>query len=84
MPSITIADLPEELHRQLEREAEANFRSLDQEAAARIAKSFDMELAAHRARDQKWIGEALASGPATEFHEAELDAVFNRVANKTR
>jgi plasmid stability protein len=82
MPSITIKDLPEDLHRQLEQEAEANFRSLDQEAAARLAKSFDIEYAAFTEHDQKLVDEALASGPATEFHSSQLDAIFEQVIKK--
>ena len=38
MPIVTLKDLPEDLHGQLKREAEANFRSLDQEVLARVLK----------------------------------------------
>jgi hypothetical protein len=84
MPTITINDLPEDLHRQLKREAEANFRSLDQEAAARLEKSFEIEYAANTKRDQQWIDEALVSGPATPFSKKDLESIRDEVLKKTK
>lgn len=78
MSSITIKDMPEDLHGQLKREAEANFRSLNQEVLARIARTFEIDAALNSKRDQKWINEALASGPATPLREKEMDAIFKR------
>ena len=43
MPSITLKDIPLDLHGQLKQEADANYRSLCQEALARIEMSFEME-----------------------------------------
>lgn len=77
--SITIKDIPEDLHGQLKREAEANFRSLNQEVLARVERTFEIDAALHTKRDQKWIDEALASGPATPLTEKEMDAIRDRV-----
>ncbi len=53
MPSITLKDIPEDLHAQLKQEADANFRSLDQEAMARLQQSFEIEAALNTKRDQR-------------------------------
>ena len=82
MPSVTIKDLPGDLHGQLKREAEANFRSLNQEVLARIQRSFEVDAALNSKRDQKWIDEALASGPATVLDEREMDAIRDRVLRR--
>lgn len=79
MASITIKDIPEELHGQLKREAEANFRSLNQEVLARVERTFEIDAALNTKRDQKWVEEALASGPATPLTEKEMDAIRDRV-----
>ncbi len=79
MASITIKDIPEELHGQLKREAEANFRSLNQEVLARVERTFEIDAALNTKRDQKWIEEALASGLATPLTEKEMDAIRDRV-----
>jgi hypothetical protein len=79
MASITIKDLPGDLHGQLKREAEANFRSLNQEVLARVARTFEIDAALNTKRDQKWIDEALASGPATPLRKKELDGIFKKV-----
>lgn len=55
MASITLKDIPEEIHAQLKVEAAANFRSLSQEALARIQRSFDW--------DERWSSPA---APAVE------------------
>jgi|KBSMisStandDraft_5_1062788.scaffolds.fasta_scaffold2273360_2 hypothetical protein len=65
MASITLNDIPEDLHAQLKAEAEANYRSLDQEALARLQRSLDADVATRR--DQSWVDEAMASGPAEPF-----------------
>ncbi len=79
MASITIKNIPEELHGQLKREAEANFRSLNQEVLARVERTFEIDAALNTKRDQKWVEEALASGPATPLTEKEMDAIRDRV-----
>jgi plasmid stability protein len=79
MASITIKDIPEDLHEQLRREAEANFRSLNQEVLARVERTFEIDAALNTKRDQRWIDEALASGPATALTKKQMDAIRDRV-----
>ncbi len=79
MASITLKDIPEDLHAQLKREASANFRSLNQESLARLQRSFEIEAALNARRDQRWIDEALASGPETPLTAREMDKVRDRV-----
>jgi plasmid stability protein len=79
MANITLKNIPEDLHAQLKLEASANFRSLDQEALARLERSFEIEAALNTKRDQKWVNQALASGPETPLTRAEMDKVRNRV-----
>ena len=79
MESITIKQMPEDLHGQLKREAAANFRSLNQEVLARVERTFEIDAALNTKRDQKWIDEALASGPATPLTEKEMKAIRDRV-----
>ena len=80
--SIVLKDVPDDLRAQLEQEAAANFRSLDQEALARLQRSFEIEM--NTARDQQWIDEALASGPATPLTRAEMDEVRDRVLGRKK
>ena len=82
MASITIKGIPEDLHGQLKQEAAANFRSLNQEVLARVERTFEIDAALNSKRDQKWIDEALASGPATPLTEKEIDAIRNRVMKR--
>ena len=85
MATITLKDIPEDLHAQLKQEAAANLRSLNQEALWRLQHSLEIESAATSKRDQRWVDEALASGPATPLTRAEMDKIRNRVLarNKT-
>jgi hypothetical protein len=80
--SIVLKDIPDDLRGQLEQEAAANFRTLDQEALARLQRSFDLDL--NTSRDQQWIDEALASGPATPLTQAEMDQVRDRVLGRNK
>ncbi len=84
MASITLKDIPEDLHAQLKQEASANFRRIDQEALARLQRSFDIEAALNTERDQRWVNEALASGPETPLTRAEMDAVRDRVLRRKK
>jgi hypothetical protein len=79
MASITLKDIPGDLHGQLKREAEANFRSLNQEVLSRIERTFEIDAALNSKRDQKWIDEALTSGPAAPLTEKEMDAIRDRI-----
>jgi hypothetical protein len=82
MADILLKDVPENLQAQLEQEAAAHFRTPDQEALARLQRSFEMEV--NTARDQRWIDEALASGPAQPKTRADWDALKERVLGNRR
>ena len=84
MASITLKDLPEDLHGQLRLEAEANFRSLAQEAIARLQRSFDIDAALQTERDQRLIDEALASGPERPLTRAKMEAIRAKVLGPKR
>ena len=82
MASLTLKDIPEDLRAQLENEAAANFRSLTQEALARLERTFEIDAAQNTKRDQRWIDEALASGPESPLTEKEMDAIRDRVLKR--
>src|SRR5271157_2116454 len=79
MASITLKDIPMELHAQLKNEAAANFRSLTQEAMSRLERTFQIDAALTTKRDQQWIDEAVASGPETPLTKKEMEAIRDRV-----
>jgi hypothetical protein len=79
MASTTLKDIPRELHAQLKCEAAANFRSLSQEALARIQRSLDLEQRLSAPMINRLVKEALESGPEETLtrenlmqHDAEL------------
>lgn len=74
MASITLKDIPGELHEQLKREAAANYRSLHQEAMARIQRSFDLDDRFTTEAVNRLIAEAVASGPEKPLTRAAFDA----------
>jgi hypothetical protein len=82
MSDILLKNMPEDLQAQLEQEASANFRTLDQEALARIAMSFQIQEAFSTRRVQGWIDEALASGPATPLTREEFEAAYQRALSR--
>ena len=82
MPSITLKDIPMELHAQLRKEAAANFRSITQEAMSRIERTFQIDAALNTRRDQRSIDEAIASGPEAPLTKKEMDAIRNRILKK--
>ena len=84
MPSITLKDIPMELHAQLKNEAAANFRSITQEAMSRIERTFQIDAALNTRRDQKWIDEALASGPETPLTLKEMKTIRDRALKGKR
>ena len=51
MASITLKDIPMELHAQLKNEASANFRSITQEAMSRLERTFQIDAALTTKRD---------------------------------
>jgi plasmid stability protein len=75
MASITVKDIPEDLHAVLKNEADANFRSLAQEVLARLQRSLDFDTATRR--DQNWIDEALASGSEEPFSNEKFKAALD-------
>ena len=77
-----LKNIPAELHVQLKKEAEANYRSLTQEALFRLEMSFRIEEAFNTRRDQKWIDEALASGPEEPLSRAKFDAAFRKARQR--
>ena len=79
MASITLKDIPMELHAQLKNEASANFRSITQEAMSRIERTFQIDAVLTTKRDQKWIDEAIASGPETPLTKKEMKTIRDRV-----
>jgi plasmid stability protein len=82
MANITVKDIPDDLHAVLKSEAEANFRSLAQEILARLQRSLDFDTATRR--DQKWIDEALASGPEEPFNKEKFKATLERGLEKAK
>ena len=82
MASITLKDIPEDLHARLKNEASANFRSLTQEAMVRLERTFEIDAALTTKRDQRWIEEAMASGPESPLTEKEMDAIRDRILKK--
>jgi hypothetical protein len=84
MASLTLKSIPVELHAQLKNEAAANFRSLTQEAMSRIERTFQIDAALTSKRDQQWIDEAIASGPAAPLTKKEMGAIRDRVLKGKR
>ena len=82
MASITLKEIPADLHAQLKQEADANYRSLNQEAMYRIARTFEIDDALTNKHDQRLIDEALASGPETTLTKKDMDEVFKRVLKR--
>ena len=60
----------------LKNEAAANYRNLEQEVMARLERSLDLDAATRR--DQKWIDEALASGPEESFSKEKFTKALKR------
>jgi hypothetical protein len=64
MKNYPLKNIPPELYERTKKSATANFRSLNQELLFRVQLSFELEDKAVSALHQKWVDEALASGPA--------------------
>lgn len=82
MATITLKRIPHHLHTVLKNEAEANYRSLEQEVMARLERSLDMDAATNR--DQQWIDEALASGPEEPFSKEKFAVALKDGLRKTK
>ena len=80
MASITLKDIPVDLHAQLKQEADANYRSLNQELLARIQRSFDQDEQITTDRVNRLIQEAMDSGPEEPLSRAR----FNDARAKAR
>jgi plasmid stability protein len=78
MASITLKDIPEDLHAQLKVEAEANFRSLTQEALARIERSFLWDDQLSAATVNRLVQLAVDSGPEEPLSRAKFEAAGRR------
>jgi hypothetical protein len=74
MPSITLKDIPEDLHAQLKREGEANFRSMAQEVLARLQRSFDLDDRFSTEQVNRLVEEAVKSGPERPLTRKDFDA----------
>jgi hypothetical protein len=84
MATITLKDIPEDLHAQLKAEAEANLRSLNQEAIIRIQRSFDVADQFSTVAVNLLIDEAIASGPEREFTAEQIRQRLAETRTKTR
>ncbi len=84
MATITLKDIPEDVHAQLKSEAEANLRSLDQEVIIRIQRSFDVADQFSATAVNRLIDEAVASGAEEAFTAEQLRARFDRVRSDSR
>jgi hypothetical protein len=73
---LQVKGIPKELKARLTASAGRNFRSINQEAMARIEMSFDLEDALVSKTQQKWIDEALAG----EFRPGSLDRLRDLAA----
>ena len=82
MAIITLKQMPEHLRAVLKTEAQANYRSLEQEVMARLERSLDMDSITRR--DQNWIDEALASGREGPFSKAKFTAALRRGPGRTK
>jgi plasmid stability protein len=82
--SLTLKNIPENIHEQLKTSATANFRSITQEAFARLQMSFEMEEAAATRLHQRFINEAIASGPARPAAKDAWEKIRSRALERAR
>ena len=67
--TLQIKSIPPVLRQRLDASAEGNRRSLNQEALARLERSFEIEDALATRTHQKWIDEAMAG----EFRKGSVE-----------
>jgi len=84
MASLTLKDIPAEIHERLKTSAGSNFRSITQEAFARLQLSFDVEEAAATKLHQSWIDQAIASGPAQPARKNQWREIQKRALQRAR
>ncbi|HEX3586014.1 MAG TPA: hypothetical protein VGO67_01095 [Verrucomicrobiae bacterium] len=82
MAKITLKDVPDDLHAQLQREAAANFRSLGQEAMARVQRTFDLDDRLSTPMVDQLIQEAIDSGPEETLTRQHFDAARRKARLK--
>ncbi len=82
MASITLKDIPDDLHAQLKSEAEANFRSMAQEVMARIQRSFDLDNRFTTEQVNRLIKEAVDSGPERPLTRKALELARKKARAK--
>jgi hypothetical protein len=70
--------------KRLKQEAKARFRSLNQEATARLSISFDLEDKLTAPETSRLIQEALDSGPAKPFSFAAMDKLHRETMKKAK
>jgi plasmid stability protein len=78
MANITLRNIPEELRAQLEREAAAHFRSLSQEAMARLQRTFDLDDRSNGRVVDRLVQEAINSGPEETLTRERFDAAHRK------
>jgi hypothetical protein len=84
MASLTLKGIPAEIHERLRNSANSNFRSITQEAYARLQMSFDVEEAAATKLHQSWIDEAIASGPARPASRRQWQEIRLRALRRAK
>ncbi|HEY2084064.1 MAG TPA: hypothetical protein VGI88_14880 [Verrucomicrobiae bacterium] len=77
-------DIPSEIHERLKTSAGSNFRSITQEAFARLQMSFDVEEVAATKLHQSWIDEAIASGPARPASKNQWQQIQRRALQRAK
>jgi len=83
---MTIPDIPDDLHAQLEQQAAASFRSVAQEVMARLQRSFDLDDRLNTDQVNRLIQQAIESGPekplTPDVFESARTAARERFAAK--
>ena len=82
--SLTLKDIPAEMHERLKSSADSNFRSITQEAFARLQLSFDVEEVAATKLHQSWIDSAVASGPSQPAGKDQWRQIQRRALHRAR
>jgi hypothetical protein len=84
MPSITLKNIPPDLHAQIRQASGASHRSMQGEILARVERTFDGGDGFTTAEAQALIDEADASGPDQKFTRRGLRRMFDDVKATTR
>ncbi len=84
MASLTLKNIPADIRERLKGSADSNFRTITQEAFARLQLSFDVEETAATAVHQSWIDQAMASGPAGPAPKNQWRQIQSRALQRAR